>query len=360
MLAQADAVDLVVLRHIRQDHHVTGLQAGDDLDGVDRAAAQPDVDPDGRVAARLELEDPDRAVGLAVGRAAHVDHVIEPLDLDHAIHAEVRPRARRQLPLERHIHPDGARRRRRIDPYYAAGDDSVSRVDRRRLAERDVPDLRLRHAQHGLEAAWLDDLGQRGARVGPHADLERQLLDDADGARADRHGLDLLLAELDDPAQPLDLLLLGLDLRGLRAREHLEALLLDLELALGFHRGVPGAGQLVLRAEAPLGQLLLRLVLPHRLVVLRLGRGDGRLLAQALGLEARAQVDQLELRRVELPVRLQRLELDVRVGQPQEDRVLVHLRAGLDQLLLHAALRHRRDPADLLGHERAGAANLPQ
>src|SRR5690606_25818520 len=240
---------------------------------MDRTAPELDVDPDGRVAARLQLEDADRAVGLAVHRAAHVDHVVQPFHLDHAVDAEVRPRAGRQLALERHIHADRARRRRGVDPYYAAGDDSVSRVDGRRLAERDVPDLGLRHADHGLEAARLDDLGQRGAGVGPHAGLETDLLDDALHAGAYGHGRDLVLPEPHDLAQPLDRRLLGPDLRVLRAGEHLEALLLDFQPALELLRRVLGAGQLVLRAEASLGQLLGRLVLPLRLVVLGLHGG---------------------------------------------------------------------------------------
>ena len=63
-----------------------------------------------------QLEEPDGAPGLAVRRPAHVQHIVEPLDLDRAVHREVGSRAARHLALERHVDGDGAVQDRGIDP----------------------------------------------------------------------------------------------------------------------------------------------------------------------------------------------------------------------------------------------------
>ena len=55
-----------------------------------------------------EPEEPDRGVGLAVGRAADVQHLAQPLDLDGAVDAQVGTGAAGQRILERDVDRDGA------------------------------------------------------------------------------------------------------------------------------------------------------------------------------------------------------------------------------------------------------------
>ena len=82
---------------------------------VDRAASELDLgarcaSPFGR-----QLEEPDGAVLLPERRAPDVDDVVEPLELDRAVDAQVGPRARRQLAFEDDVDADRAAGRRRVD-----------------------------------------------------------------------------------------------------------------------------------------------------------------------------------------------------------------------------------------------------
>src|SRR3954469_17760778 len=79
------AVECVVLRHVRQDDLVAGVQSLDDFDRVDRGAAKLDLGCD-RLACRTHLEDRDRAVFLAERRTADEHDVVETFELHGAVH----------------------------------------------------------------------------------------------------------------------------------------------------------------------------------------------------------------------------------------------------------------------------------
>src|SRR5713226_1618149 len=75
-LFQPDTVDIVPLRHVRQDHFVADLQARKHFDGGNRAASQLHVDSRGFRAVGRHLEQADGAVGLAMHWSSHVHHVL--------------------------------------------------------------------------------------------------------------------------------------------------------------------------------------------------------------------------------------------------------------------------------------------
>src|SRR5687768_18576656 len=86
---------LVVIRHVGQDDLVARLQAVDDLDRADGAATEFHVHPD-RFAVRPDLEEADRAVLLAERRPSDVEHVLEQLQPDGAVDAEIGTRTSRE------------------------------------------------------------------------------------------------------------------------------------------------------------------------------------------------------------------------------------------------------------------------
>ena len=127
-----------------------------------------------RLARRLiDPEQADRALLLAEGRAADEEHVVEPLELDGAVDAQVGTRAARQLAGELDVDRDGALLRRRVDADDLAFDDAVAGVDLRALADGQVLGLRFRDPQLGLQTGRVGDTREVGAR--------RHLLADADG-----------------------------------------------------------------------------------------------------------------------------------------------------------------------------------
>ena len=138
---------------------------------VHRRLADRDLRPHERHAVAAEPEEADDALLLAVGGPADVEDVVEPLELDRAVHAQVRPRALRQFALQRDVHGHGAVLHGRVDARHAAGDDPVARVDRRRLADHDVLRLRLRDLQLRLQVPLVGHAGEVGAGPDLLADL---------------------------------------------------------------------------------------------------------------------------------------------------------------------------------------------
>ena len=57
----------------------------------------------------------DLGARLADHRPAHVNHVGQPLDRDGAVHAQIRPHARRQCAFQLDVHIHRSVDRRRID-----------------------------------------------------------------------------------------------------------------------------------------------------------------------------------------------------------------------------------------------------
>ena len=107
-----------------------------------------------------------------------------------AVHGQVGTRARRKRAIERDFHRDRSLHRRRVGPDHVALDGVVVvEVDDRRPALRHVLGLGFRYAQHGLEAARLNDARQLEARLHVLPDLELRIAEGLKLARAsgDRH-----------------------------------------------------------------------------------------------------------------------------------------------------------------------------
>ena len=137
-----------------------GLQALDDLDRVHRALAELHLARRASSPPSVQLEEADRALLLPERRPSDVQHVVQPFELDRAVHAQIGPRA---LAAAR---PSSATSTV-IVPFCTAGsirdhlsgDDAVARVDGGGLADLDVLGLRLGDLELRLELAGLHDLG---------------------------------------------------------------------------------------------------------------------------------------------------------------------------------------------------------
>src|SRR5260370_10849951 len=86
---QPDSFEGIPLRHIRQDDLVADLQALQDFDGTDRTTAQLDLHTRCRPAAFGNSEQADQALRLALHRAADIQDILEPLQLDSSIDTQV-------------------------------------------------------------------------------------------------------------------------------------------------------------------------------------------------------------------------------------------------------------------------------
>jgi hypothetical protein len=102
-LSQPNAFELIPGRHVGEHDLIALRQAAKDLNRVHRAAAQLDLRA-GRFAGGVELEEAHRALFLAERRAPHKQDVIQALEFNRAVDAEVGPRTARQLALERDVH----------------------------------------------------------------------------------------------------------------------------------------------------------------------------------------------------------------------------------------------------------------
>src|SRR6185369_4207957 len=106
----------------------------------------------------LDLEQADRALGLAIRGAADEGDILELLDLDGAVDAEIGARTLRQGAIECDLDGDRPGLRRRIGTNDVPFDRAVVvQVDDSALPNGDILGLRLRDAQHGLEATRLRD-----------------------------------------------------------------------------------------------------------------------------------------------------------------------------------------------------------
>src|ERR1019366_4378457 len=165
-LVQLNSVVTVVGRHIREYHLVSHLESVLDFDGIHRTAPQHHLHLVGVLAVRLHLEELNRALLLPENRPSDKYHIVQPLQLDGAIHAQIRPRALRQAVLahqQRHIYRHRAVEDRGIDTRYAALYMTITRVDVCVLTYYDVFYLCFGDFQLRFQLGGLGHLAQRGA-----------------------------------------------------------------------------------------------------------------------------------------------------------------------------------------------------
>src|SRR5215831_12663248 len=159
LLLKSDAIERIPVGHIRENHLIAGVQPRADFDDVDRRGAELHLHAR-CTTVRLYFEQADRALFLPERRPTDEQHVVEPLEFDGAVHAQVRTRAFRQRFRHRHVDGDRAVLHRRIDANDFARDDADARVDGRGLSWQDVFRLRLGDFELGLEPRWIGDARQ--------------------------------------------------------------------------------------------------------------------------------------------------------------------------------------------------------
>ena len=149
---QPHPVMTIPLRHVGQDHFVTGLQAADDFDGAHRTASQSLTGNTNRRTAvfRSILKSPTMLSDCpCTGRPMHKAR-FRDAELDGPIHVQVRPRASRQRCVQCNIHSDGAIFYRRVNADDMAWNHTVSRVNLRRLVQLHILGLGLNDFDCGL------------------------------------------------------------------------------------------------------------------------------------------------------------------------------------------------------------------
>src|SRR5262245_29240605 len=170
---QAHAVVRVPSTHVREDHAIPRFETFDNLHRVHRALAELDLDARRLVAVLVDEEETHEALLLPERGTSHEQRVLEPVELDRAVDREVRPRALRELALERDVDGDRSVLRGGVDARDLPGHDAVARVDRGGLADGDVLGLRLGDLQLRLQLLGLDDLREHRPRLRELSDLDR-------------------------------------------------------------------------------------------------------------------------------------------------------------------------------------------
>src|SRR6185437_7548162 len=103
-LFQSYPVYVVPAGHVGEDHFVPWLQTGENLHRIHRALPQLHRYAGRSLAVRIKLEHAYRAVFLPESGAADVLDIVQAIEIDGAIHAQIWTRTRRQLPGELHVH----------------------------------------------------------------------------------------------------------------------------------------------------------------------------------------------------------------------------------------------------------------
>src|SRR6185437_7720042 len=104
---------------------------------------------------------------------SHVQNVLQSIQLDRSIDAEIGACTFRQCAIESDVDLHGSIDRTGIDAYHVAGNYSVTRIDRGDLPDLDVLCLRLGNVEHRLQPARLRDLREIGSGEHVLTRLER-------------------------------------------------------------------------------------------------------------------------------------------------------------------------------------------
>src|SRR5687768_5825674 len=126
--SNANSIDPLPLGHVRQDHALPFVEAPGHLDGARGAPTEPDRDPNCTFTVH-ELEQADGRAGLAVERAIHKQRIVDPLELDHALYVQVRPRAEGKLSSKHYRDANRPRLNGGVYPRHLTRDDAVAGVD---------------------------------------------------------------------------------------------------------------------------------------------------------------------------------------------------------------------------------------
>jgi len=361
-LVETNLVRCVVPGHIRKDDAIPLMKSTENLYLGHRSLTDLHLDPSGGLAVGVNAEEADGAVRVAECRAPHMEHVVELLDVDRAVDAEIGNRAGRERPIEGYVNGARSVQYGGINAGNVAGNDAVVGVDFGGLAELDVVGLGFGDLQGGLELIGDDDLGDGGAGG--------DMLTDGDGSgERGQHTGDagrdlksgfLILIEGELIPGLVDFGLLGGELNLDGVLLHLK--LLETDLVLG---GELGGGALCLIVgqsadDAQLVELLVGIGGEFGLAILGIDLGSGGLGAHEGVLERGLQVAVVGLGTLDGELSVEELLLEFGVGEDHDDRVRLDHGAGQDMDGNHGGIGLRRDEADafLAGNQGAEAADL--
>jgi hypothetical protein len=163
---------------------------------------------------------------------------------------------------------------------------------------------------------------------------------------------------LGERAEAFDLRVLRFELRRVASTKSGEAFGFELLAGRELRGAVFGLGALDRRNHA----LLRHLVIHRRAAVRHCGVGlearDGGLLREARAVELSGETRELRLGHRDIAIGFERLQLGVGIRQLHEHGVCGDLRTRLDEDLVDPRGDRRRGPAEVDGHERAGATDF--
>src|SRR5580704_4467050 len=102
-LIQPDSVILVPTRHVGEDHLVAIVEPAQNRYRVHGTATQCYLHPRRRLSVPFQLEHANRALLLAVGRASGEEHARDSLQVNRAVHAQVRHRTRGRVAIQGYV-----------------------------------------------------------------------------------------------------------------------------------------------------------------------------------------------------------------------------------------------------------------
>ena len=147
------------------------MKAAQDFNRVDRALAKFNRCTHSFAAVVDELEHSHGVVLLAKRRAAHINDIIETLELDCSVHTKIGARAFRQRLIERNFDSNRSLLDCGIDARDVAVDGSVPRVNHSLLINLNILRLRFSDFDLCLQLSWVRHASEIVADLESLADL---------------------------------------------------------------------------------------------------------------------------------------------------------------------------------------------
>src|SRR5947209_8010386 len=137
--------------HILEYHFITLFEPAHNFNIGHRPTAKLHLNAGSSLAIGINLKHAYGALLLAESRTSYIEHIIQALQGDRTVYAQVRTHALGQLAFQLHVHGDGSILHRRINTHDRAFDDAVMRINFRALPKLDVLGLGFGNLQFRLE-----------------------------------------------------------------------------------------------------------------------------------------------------------------------------------------------------------------
>jgi hypothetical protein len=358
LLAQADTVEGVHGGHVGEDDLVADIEALEDFDGVDGNFAELDVDADGFGAVANELEEANGGVSLAVDGPTDIEDIPEVIEFDGAIDAEVGAGAGRKRLGELDVDGDGAVLDGGIDAKDNTFDDAIARIDSGRLTNGDVFGLSFRNLDFGFESLGVGDASEVGTGSDVLADFDGHDLEDALNSGANVERVEFTALEVVEGALLIDFGLLSLNAGAGRVLGIFGAVFFELktngklfDLDASELLGDIGVNALVAKLDVDF-------VLDFGLLIFALDVGSDGSLIEDVAVDGDLEAFEVGFRSFELILGIESFALEDGVTEFKDDAVGLNDGAGIKKLAIDAGIRLCRNPANVLGDQRADATNV--